>query len=173
MNTGYYKLLADVKNPKPDRRARRRMDCIDVWPAGTLVFVKNEAERIFKLAEKDAGERLPTDAMPAPLGLIQFKDGTQIHFNTAPAHDDKRWPEEVAGNGIIAVLTPAERTLGQVLKQSSWTADGLLAVLIELGKVTLDDIDAVKHYDPTPATKMDDDKARDECLDAFNKRYEI
>jgi hypothetical protein len=35
MKQGYYTLTADVKNPTPDRRSKRRLDKADVWPKGS------------------------------------------------------------------------------------------------------------------------------------------
>lgn len=171
MQSGYYKLTQDVTNPKPDRRSKRRLDCASVWPAGTVVYIKNDAARVFQQAQEAAGERLPDDAMPEPLGSISFKDGTQVQFNLGLR--DTRFPEETQGNGILAALTPATKTLGQVLKQADWTAEGLLALLIDTGKITLADVEAIKHHDLTPEEDGNECKVRDAALENFYRRHEI
>jgi len=170
MKTGYYKLTADVQNPKPDKRSKR-LDAQPVWKAGTIVWLSNDAPKAFERAEREAGERLPEEAMPDDFGTIRFKDNSVVLFDTADkAH---KFKEEVQGNPMIAVLVPAEKTLGQILKQADWTPEGLLGLLIDMGKITLNDVDAIKHHDLTPELANDEWQTRDAANDAFYKRHEL
>lgn len=170
MMKGYYKLKANVRNPRPDRRSKRRLDCAEVWQAGTEVWIQDTREEEFKKAEEIAGERL--DGKPTDRGFIRFKDGTQIHFNlsmkaVSQAHD---YPEWIQGNGIVNAVEPAEKTLGHVLKESYWAPDDLLALLIETGKVTLQDVVALKDHDLAP-TLTTDSPEWDEVNDTFRKKH--
>lgn len=170
--TGYYKLTADVKNPRPDRRSKKRKDAAEVWKAGTVVYIRNEAPAIFAKAQTEAGERLPEDAVPEPLGIIRFDDRTQVLYDLSPQRDDK-FPEQRQGNGILAVLEPAQKSLGQILEQADWTAAQLLGLLLDTGKITLADVDEIKHKDLTPDAPNEAWEVRDAAHTAFEKRHGI
>jgi len=171
---GYYKLTAEVKNPRPDRRRKRSMDCVASWPAGTVVWIHDTREADFKRLQEVAGERLPGSAADLkPRGHIRFADHSQIMFDLSDSTDHhKRYPETVQGNDILAACEPAPKTLGQILKQADWVPEELLALLIDAGKVTLEDVDAVKHHDLSPELDGNDLK-RDAVSKAFWKRHGI
>ena len=174
MMKGYFKLTADVRNPKPDRRRKRSMDCAEVWKAGTVVWINDTRAAAFQKAEELAGERLqehPTDSEPR--GFIRFTDHTQVMFNLSmKAILTLEQPEHVQGNGVVNAVEPAPQTLGQILKAAYWTAEDLLAILIDTGKITLQDVDAVKEYDLAPELKTDSPEW-DAANDAFRKRHGI
>src|ERR1700753_1633942 len=119
----YYCLTADVKNPCPNRR-KKQLDCVDVWPAGTVVRVRY---------------------VYGDVGVIVFSDGWSILFNL----DQKtnHLASERQGNGIIKAIEPAPLSLWQILQQSDWTPTELLARMIDLGKITLEDLDSEKQFD--------------------------
>lgn len=171
VTTGYYRLTADVKNPKPDRRSKRRKDCQEVWPAGTIVFVKDESAQRLKHLQEIAGERLPEDTVVLPLGQVRFEDGTQVLFSFEGSSNN--FPEERQGNPIFDAIEPAPKTLGQVLKQADWRAEDLLALLIDSGKITLDDVEQIKKHDLTPEVDGNNWQVRDAATDAFQKRHGI
>lgn len=171
MQTGYYKLTADVQNPKPDKRSKRRIDAQPVWKAGTVVWLTNDAPKTFERLQKDAGERLPPEAMPDDFGAIRFSDNSVVLFDTADK--EHKFKEEVQGNPMIPLLVPAEKTLGQIIKQADWTPEGLLGLLIDTGKITIGDVDAIKHHDLTPDVANEDWQTRDAANDAFYKRHEL
>lgn len=124
---GYFKLTQDVKNPRPDRRSKRRIESAVMWPAGTVVYIHDTRE------SEDG----------SPRGYIRFTSGSQVMFDLAEKQH-QQYPEWVQGNGILACVEPAPRTLSMALKESYFNAEQLLALLISSGKVTLLDIDAFK-----------------------------
>ena len=115
---GFYRLTADVRNPKPDRRSKRT-DSHPVWPKGTRVYVNPPSDRM--------------------RGHIDFDDGSRALFGEPETH----YPEVSQGNGILDVLEPAPPTVGQTLKKAWSTPSQLLARAVDLGKLTLDDIKAL------------------------------
>jgi hypothetical protein len=172
MKAGYYKLTQDVRNPKPDRRSKRRLDAAEVWPAGTIVFITDRREGVLRQAENAAGERLGLKVEDiAEQGEIRFNDNTQVLYTLEDTDWVRQHPECIQGNGILTACEPATKTLGQVLKQSDWNADALLALLIDTGKITLEDVDALKKHDLTPDAPNDDWKSRDKANDDFYKKH--
>jgi hypothetical protein len=125
-------------------------------------------------AERIAGERLPEEAKTAgePRGFIVFKDHTQIHFNLAPVkRDDNHYPEMRQGNELVDAVEPADRTLGLILADSDWGASELLALLVEQGKITLADVDALSKHSLTPHLTDDDWQESDAVYTAFHKKH--
>jgi hypothetical protein len=175
VKTGYYTLTADVPNPKPDRRKKRQLAAQAVWPAGTVVYVKDNAERDFRQAEQIAGEKLPTDTVLEPRGIIRFKDNSEVQYHFAAGEFATKFPEMIQGNGVIHAMVETPKTVGQIIKQADWTAEGLLALLVELGHVDIGTIDAIKHHDLTPDITDEGDgwKQRDAATDAFYKKHGI
>ena len=57
------------------------------------------------------------------------------------------------------------------VKQADWNADGLLALLIDAGKITLNDVDTIKQHDLTPEVDGNDWKTRDAANETFFKRH--
>ena len=173
MKQGYYTLTKDVKNPKPDRRSKRRMDAAEVWKAGTVVFVTDRRGRVLRQAEQTAGERLDLteDSIPEQ-GEIRFSDNTQVLYSKDTSEFVERHKDEYKqGNGILEACEPSPKTLGQILKQADWDGADLLALLVDAGKITLDDIDQLKQHDLTPEVDGNNWQVRDAATDAFRKRH--
>ncbi len=118
---GYYRLVVNVPNPKPDKRSNR-LHCAVVWAAGTLVKIK-----------PGDGQRV---------GSVEFMDGTQVFYGGGPG---KGFEECRVGDGIVRAAVPAPDTLGIVLREGAaglGGGDTVLAVLIDTGKLTLEDVKA-------------------------------
>jgi hypothetical protein len=75
------------------------------------------------------------------------------------------------GNAILDAVEESEKTLGLVLKQADWPAEELLALLIDSGKITVADVDAIKTLDLTPEVDGNNWQVRDAATDAFRKRH--
>lgn len=171
VSTGFYKLTADVTNPKPDRRKKRRWDAKPVWPAGTVVFVTDRTDRDFREAERLAGERLPEEGKGEPRGTIRFPDNSEVAYHFAAGELVARYPEMVQGNGIVHAMVETPKSVGQILKQADWTAEGLLALLVELGHVSIGTLDGIKQHDICPELGNDQWKERDDINDKFYKKH--
>jgi hypothetical protein len=85
----------------------------------------------------------------------------------------QRYPEYTQGNAILGAVAESEKTLGLVLKQADWRAEDLLGLLIDMGKITVEDVDAIKKHDLTPDVAGNDWKTRDAATEAFQKRHGI
>ena len=120
LEKGYYRLTADVTNPRPDGRRTRHRDSQAVWPKGLLVKVKPPVE----------GYRV---------GTVEFADGGYVFYGGGGGKSNA---EQRAGDDIVRNLEPAPDTLGIVIRESVGDAGGLLAHLIESGKITLADVKA-------------------------------
>lgn len=173
VKTGYYTLTADVTNPRPDRRKKRQLAAKAVWPAGTVVYVKDYCERDFRQAEQLAGEKLPADTVLEPRGIIRFKDNSEVSYHFNAGEFAAKFPEMIQGNGVIHAMVETPKTVGQILKQADWTADDLLALLVELGHLDINTLDSIKQHDLTPDISEEGDgwKRRDEVSDAFRKKH--
>ena len=136
---GFYRLTADVRNPKPDRRCKRT-DSKPVWPAGTRVYVSP-----------------PTDRMR---GYVEFNDGSRALVGEPETH----YPEASQGNPLLDALEPAPPTVGQTLKKAWATPAQLIAMAVDMGKVSLDDL---KRWDAVLSELTDEEIAESD------KRHEI
>ena len=172
MKQGYYTLTADVQNPTPDRRSKRRLDKAQVWPKGSVVFIYDRRGPVLRNAKEAAGERLDLTVDDIPeQGEIRFADGSQVLYSRDTSEFVSRHPEYTQGNAILDAVEESEKTLGLVLKQADWPAEDLLALLIDSGKITVADVDAIKTLDLTPEVDGNNWQVRDAATDAFRKRH--
>lgn len=113
LEPGFYVLTQDVTNPKPDRRYKNYLLGREVVKAGLRVQVTQhpiDETRYRKELRAFGGETIPNEAQMCPLA-----------------------------EAIAPHLAPAEPHLGQLIN-SNHPANGILAVLLEQGKITLDDV---------------------------------
>jgi len=120
---GAYRLACDVVNPKPDRRSRR-WEASSVWRAGSLFVVRAWTESI-----PDEIERT-------------FTRYEILHVGTSGRiyqHERAAW------NAIVPNLVAVPHTVVTLYTKydaSHWHPHIVADVLVQMGRVSLDDIEA-------------------------------
>ncbi len=155
---GHYRLRTDVTNPLPDRRMRHRMDCAATWKAGEVV-------------------RVHLNKGSADAGTITFADDTSITFDLssrkpAGVRASRRWLDYTHGNALLGMLEPAPPSLGQILDTyGDDSADRILAILLDDGKIGLFDVEEAASRDVAPGVPVGDHAARAPVITAFCRRH--
>lgn len=136
----FYRLTADVKNPAPDRRSKDPTR-LPAWPAGTVFMLVKGAD--------------PT------VGWLQFVTvpGASFRYSgTFPVHTDE-------AKAILSAPREAEKlNLKLMEKKYQVGPEYWLAVLVETGKVTIEDLEKV-------AAAIDDAEEDSEADQAFNQMF--
>jgi len=145
---GWYVLTAAVKNPAPDKRSKDKIECRAEWPAGTRVrIVPDEPFDI-------AGTKI--DPLSGRIFLIASRSHGYVRY---ALRGDDLTPRDVAGNGILDVIEMAPATLGQLLSEHNAEPAMILAMAINGGLLSLDQIRSLQEQ----IAPMDDDQYTAEC----------
>jgi hypothetical protein len=115
--TGFFRLTEDVKNPHPDRRSKSGHS-LEVWPKGTKVQVR-----------QIEGHRAE----------LIFRDSTRLFFTDGVEDEEKGF---LRPDRIMPKLQAEPLNVGILLERHVRGAD-VLAVLVEKGVITLDQIGKV------------------------------
>lgn len=117
LKRGVYVLAREVANPKPDRRSTRDWTKAVKWPKGLIVHYDDNPYP----AIRAAGE----------------------YANLSPHSDEEGWA------ALVPALEPAPRNFYTVMlgldnSPRSYFARPILAELVRMGKITLEDIEAAQ-----------------------------
>lgn len=131
-----YVVTQDVPNPLKDRRSKSFMN-VEVWIAGTRVKVRPLPH------EKDD---------PLLKGIIEGPDGTQVRFDASlESRGLERDRVMRQGNTLTDCLAPEPERLGYILDDASQDGAVVLAVLLERGVLTMDQVkEALKTLESLP-----------------------
>ncbi len=123
--SGWYRLTAEVLNPAPDGRRANELSSRPSWPAGTVFYLKHR-------------ERYST---------ADFLDGSGVNLRQPSGRPSLAdWDrEECQGNGLLYHLAPLPLNLGRLLEHSYATPAQLLAALVGLRKISLEELQAIDY----------------------------
>jgi hypothetical protein len=156
IKTGLYLLTREVKNPHPDRRRKQDRMAVESWGKGSRWLIKDEGSyRIHK--DEDV------EALRKKTPFIYYTVGSYGDYghNTVPLDSED-------GQALWVAMEKAEPSAGEAFIQADLIGRGvaldrtlgsIFAILLENGKVSLDDIRAaVKQYSQED---RDDDEDQD------------
>jgi hypothetical protein len=124
LKPGCYVLVADVNNPRPDKRVSRNWTCAPVWKKGMRLYVR---------------EHHYADDVDVTSYAIECIDERWSHMNVQRwQNDGDRW------NALAASMQPVDENLDYLLhrRDIDGTLRDILQVFIDDGRVSLADVKA-------------------------------